>query len=136
MRVSMEVDLYPKNRPERWELIDGSIGEGSPFHTTYGYYAQGVDETTAVLPRGWKDRLIAVRNSNTRGVTGWCLEPHDLVLSKCVAGREKDVRFLKDALAAKIVTSSALEERIKDMAVDEAIERVLIQRVTTAASGS
>lgn len=24
--VSDEADIYPKNRPERWELIDGSIG--------------------------------------------------------------------------------------------------------------
>ena len=41
-------DVYPKNKPERADLIDGSIGEGSPFHDAYGYYAQGVGETTAV----------------------------------------------------------------------------------------
>ena len=109
LRVSMEVDLYPKNKPERWDLIDGSIGEGSPFHVTYGYYAQGVDETTAVLPTGWRERLVAVRNSNTRGITGWCLEPHDLVISKCVAGREKDARFLREALAAHIVSPAVLQ---------------------------
>ena len=28
--VSMEADLYPKNFPERADLIDGTIGEGSP----------------------------------------------------------------------------------------------------------
>ena len=87
--VSVEADVYPKNHPERADLIDGSIGEGSPFHDTFGYYAQGVGETTATLPAGWKERLVAVRNDNTRGATGWCLEPHDLVLSKLVAGREK-----------------------------------------------
>ncbi len=27
---SVEADVYPKNHPERWELIDGSIGELSP----------------------------------------------------------------------------------------------------------
>jgi hypothetical protein len=32
--VSAEADVYPKNRPERWELVDGSIGELSPFHDT------------------------------------------------------------------------------------------------------
>lgn len=69
--VSVEADVYPKNRPERAELIDGSIGEGSPFHDAVGYYAQGVDEKTAILPRGWKERLVAVRNENTRGHTGW-----------------------------------------------------------------
>ena len=49
--ISMEADIYPKNRPERSDLIDGSIGELSPFHDLYGYYAHGVDETTATLPR-------------------------------------------------------------------------------------
>jgi hypothetical protein len=91
--VSTEADVYPKNRPDRADLIDGSIGEGSPFHETYGYYAQGVDETTAILPRGWRERLVPVRNENTRGNTGWCLEPHDLVVSKTIAGREKDLLF-------------------------------------------
>ena len=45
--VSAEADVYPKNHPERSDLVDGSIGEGSPFHDTYGYYAQGVGEETA-----------------------------------------------------------------------------------------
>jgi hypothetical protein len=47
LRVSVEVDLYPKHHPDRADLIDGSIGELSPFHETYGYYAQGVGPTTA-----------------------------------------------------------------------------------------
>lgn len=51
--TSNEADVFPKNHPERSDLIDGSIGEGSPFRATYGYYAQGVDEHTAVLPEGW-----------------------------------------------------------------------------------
>ena len=53
--VSAEADVFPKNKPARWDLIDGTIGEGSPFHSTFGYYAQGVDETTALLPRGMED---------------------------------------------------------------------------------
>src|SRR5512138_2062153 len=56
--VSNEADVYPKNHPERWELIDGSIGELSPFHETFGYYAQGVQPGTAVLPPGWEERLV------------------------------------------------------------------------------
>jgi hypothetical protein len=46
LRVSVEADVFPRHRPERADLIDGSIGEGSPFHATYGYYAQGVDAST------------------------------------------------------------------------------------------
>jgi hypothetical protein len=67
--VSVEADLYPKNRPERWDLIDGTLGEMSPFHETFGYFAQGVDESTAVLPAGWRDRLVPLYGPGTRGAS-------------------------------------------------------------------
>lgn len=38
--VSMEADIYPLRAPELADRIDGTIGEGSQFHETYGYYAQ------------------------------------------------------------------------------------------------
>ena len=40
--VSIEADVYPPEHPERAELIDGAMGEGSFFHDSFGYYAQGV----------------------------------------------------------------------------------------------
>lgn len=130
--VSMEADVYPKNRPERSDLIDGSIGEGSPFHETYGYYAQGVDETTAILPRGWRERLVAVRNENTRGKTGWCLEPHDLVVSKTIVGREKDLLFLEGAARHRLVDRERLLTRLGETEVDEARRRLAAARIRRA----
>lgn len=88
---SAEADVYPRNHPERADLIDGSIGEGSNFHETFGYYAQGVGEETATLPKGWKARLVRISNANTAGTSGLCLEVHDLAISKYAAGREKDL---------------------------------------------
>ena len=76
--VSMEADVYPRNRPELSDLIDGSIGEGSPFERQFGYYANGVDETTAILPNGWQQRLVLLSGENTRHIRGWCLDFHDL----------------------------------------------------------
>jgi hypothetical protein len=72
MRTSMAADLYPRNHPERAGVIDGGIGEISPFHEMFGYYAQGVGPETAVLGPGWQERLIPIHNENTRGATGWC----------------------------------------------------------------
>lgn len=129
--VSNEADVYPKNHPERADLVDGTIGEGSPFHETFGYYAQGVAEDTAILPRGWKARLLPVRNANTRGCTGWCLEPHDLVVAKYLAGREKDVRFGREALACGLVRRATLLTRLEETEVDEArrtLARARIER--------
>ena len=57
LTMSMEADIYPMNAEEKADEIDGALGEGSHFHETYGYYAQGVDSTTACLPNGWKERL-------------------------------------------------------------------------------
>lgn len=112
LRVSMEADLYPKNRPERADLIDGTIGEGSPFHETYGYYGQGVGPETATLPDGWEMRLIAIHNANTRGATGLALEPHDLAIAKYVAGREKDREFLRAALRHRLLDPTTLRARL------------------------
>ena len=44
---SVEADVFPRNHPDRAILIDGAIGEGSPFHETFGYYAHGVGPETA-----------------------------------------------------------------------------------------
>ena len=116
--VSTEADVYPLNYPERWDLIDGSIGELSPFHDTYGYYAQGVEEVTAVLPAGWKTRLIEVRGPGTRGVRGLCLEIHDLVISKYVANRPKDKRFIEAAIRHNLVDRAELERRLEKTSID------------------
>jgi hypothetical protein len=127
--VSVEADVYPKNRPEHADLIDGSIGELSPFHSTFGYYAQGVAPDTAVLPAGWQSRLVKVQNANTHGATGWCLEIHDLVLSKYAAGRDKDLEFVAAAIRHDMVNRDELLARLVTLPVDTALRRVIEQRI-------
>jgi hypothetical protein len=132
MRISVEADLFPLNHPERAELIDGSIGELSPFHETFGYYAQGVAEETACLPRGWKDRLVVIQNDNTRGVKGFCLEVHDLLISKAIAGRDKDLDFLAAAAAHHMADATTLLSRLATVEANPAVvgaARARIERV-------
>ncbi len=104
LRVSMEVDAFPENDPGKWELIDGCIGELSPFHETFGYYAHGVEPETALLPKKWHDRLVPVYSPATYGCTGLCLSPADLAISKLLAGREKDFAFVQTMLTEKLVS--------------------------------
>jgi len=54
---------------------------------------QGVTPKTAILPDGWRKRLIPFSSPATNGVTALCLEIHDLWISKAAAGRPKDVEF-------------------------------------------
>lgn len=117
LRMSMEADVYPRDKPEASELIDGAIGEGSAFHETFGYYAQGVGPSTAVLPKGWADRVVQVANANTRGAVGLCLSPADLALAKCVANREKDQVFVKEMIAHGLVRVDELVALSADLPV-------------------
>jgi hypothetical protein len=131
MRASTEADLWPLHHPQRADLIEGSIGELSPFHQTFGYYAQGVGEETARLPQGWKDRLVVIQNENTRGVRGLCLEIHDLLVAKAIAGRSKDLDFLAEAAAHHLADAEILLDRLMTVQADPAIlakARAAIQR--------
>ncbi len=101
--MSMEADIFPKNHPDRADKVDGAIGEGSSFHELHGYYAQGVGETTAVLPNGWRSRLVSVQNENTNGVTGLCLDVHDLAISKLIAHRPKDLEFVQELVRQEMI---------------------------------
>jgi hypothetical protein len=118
---SMEVDLATLDGDEKKsDLIDGSIGEGSRFHETYGFYAQGVSLNTAVLPSGWRQRLVVLENERTRPGRGLCLEPHDCVASKLVAGRAKDYEFAAALVTAGLIKLDVLAKRIGRLDIEPA----------------
>jgi hypothetical protein len=117
MTTSAEADVFPRHHPELADEIDLTIGELSPFHDTFGYYAHGVGPETAIAPEGWEERLIPVIGEQLEGATGWCLEPHDLVVAKMAAGREKDWYFIEEALRHQLVRPEILRERIGDLPV-------------------
>ena len=37
LRTSIEMDVQPKNRPDKIDAIDGALGELSLFHQTHGF---------------------------------------------------------------------------------------------------
>lgn len=121
--VSQEADLYPLRAPEQAELIDGSIGELSPFHEEFGYYVHGVGPGTAILPTRWQERLIPVVNENTGGVAGLCLHPADLAISKLLAGREKDIAYVRALLKHGLVNELEICQLFSELSQEQA-ERV------------
>lgn len=133
--VSIEADVFTFRSPDDADLIDGSIGEGSPFHQTFGYYAHGVAEETAILPAGWKGRLIPVRNANTGNGCGLCLEVHDLAVAKLAAGREKDTAFVTELFRHKLADAKLIESRLRQSPLSgERLELALarLKRLATA----
>jgi len=136
MLFSMEADLYPRNDPRKAEVIEGSLGEGSLFQSTYGYYAQAVGPETVVGPAGWEERLVGVeippRVGQSEGAIALCLEVHDLVLAKCAAGRERDWEFAGHALAAGLVRRKELFRLVQDLPeppVDRAHVRGMLEGI-------
>lgn len=125
MLVSREADIYPKNHPERADEIDGSLGDGSYFDSSFGYYAHAVGPETAKAPAGWMGRLVRVQGENTGNAIGWCMEVHDLVLSKCAAGRERDWEFAKEAQRHGLVDLELLRRRAAELPLPAGdIERI------------
>lgn len=116
---SMEVDMYPISDPSASDAIDGALGDGSHFHSTFGIYAHGVGPDTAVTPAGWQARLIRVEapaHVKKRPLrSGWCLEPHDLMLAKLAARRARDWDFVETALRHELVVVATLEGRLEGM---------------------
>ena len=123
--MSAEVDIYPLQAPELAEKIEGAIGEGSQFHETFGYYAQGVGPETATLPSGWINRVHRVQNAATGGRVGYCLDVIDLFMAKAAAARDKDREFCVALLAHGYVTQAQALDLVAKMPMDVEQQRRL-----------
>jgi hypothetical protein len=72
---------------------------------------------------------VAIRGPGTAGNTGWALEAHDLLISKLVAGRDKDLRFVAVALAHGLADSDTLAARLAETEVDDATRQAVAARI-------
>jgi hypothetical protein len=99
----------------------------------------GVGPETAVLPANWQTRLVPVQNENTRGLTGLCLGPVDLAVSKLAAGREKDLAFVRVMLQHRMVNAEAIQAvlpELKEPQIPIVRERLESCRVRASQSSS
>jgi hypothetical protein len=126
--LSIEADVAFFDDPDalKADKVDGAIGELSPFHQSYTYYAQGVEISTAILPQGWRERLIRFESQSAIPADAMCLEPHDLVVSKLAARREKDYGFSLALITAGLVDVNILLERAGMLPDEHGIERTAV----------
>ena len=121
--MSAEIDILPlagsnDEIARLADLIEGVAGEWSPFEEQHGFSIDGVDLQTAILPNGWRDRLVRVQNANTAAITGepqytgWCLDKEDLCVAKLCALREKDRNFVTALLDAGLVDAVVIATRL------------------------
>jgi hypothetical protein len=130
--MSIEVDILPlaetnEETARLADLIEGVAGEFSPFEELHGFSIDGVDLDTAVLPDGWRERLVKVQNANTAApageprFTGWCLDKEDLCVAKLIAFREKDQNFVRALLNVGLVDRGVVARRLRNLPAEHAV---------------
>jgi hypothetical protein len=107
--------------------VDGAIGELSAFHEPFGFYAQGVSVRTAVPPDSWQGRVVRWSNDSTGRARAAFLEPHDCVVSKLVAYRDKDRVFAGALLRTGLINIDTLRRRVDQLPndLDPRVKRAL-----------
>jgi hypothetical protein len=135
---SIEADVVFPDDPEelKMDALDGAIGEMSMFHQTHGYYGQGNTITTAVLPAGWEDRVVHLDREDSRPGYARCLEPHDLVIAKLVAGRDKDHEFTSALIKAELVDVELLKRRAETINRPRVVIERVLARIDRCAAGT
>jgi hypothetical protein len=99
LTASMEIDLLISDDPDGNKIWALSARGGAQTAEI-----DGVEVRTAALPEGWVDRLVPFPlDDRPDAAIAWCLEPHDLVVAKAIAGREKDWSFIRAAVATALV---------------------------------
>jgi hypothetical protein len=135
LRISREIDAYPANTRE-WsarhgieasEEINALFGYGSSFDNTFGFYVDGVDELTAVLPVDWQSRAVHRRVPVDKGRAATAVAPaiEDLVVAKLARLDEKDRRFVETLHAARPLDVASIKALVPKAPIEPAaIERI------------
>ncbi|HYZ73800.1 MAG TPA: DUF6036 family nucleotidyltransferase [Chthoniobacterales bacterium] len=131
LRRSPELDITARSNPQVADLIDGNLGEITPFHQTFHIYAHGVGPESATLASGWESRLRKAATPAMNGAVVYGLSPEDLAYAKLAAGREKDIDFVRGMVQHGIV-SQVLVGRLIGSCPDPELQTRLSERFTVA----
>lgn len=110
--MSVECDLLVDD-DELAAEITTELGKQSAYMAEHGIYVDVVSPSFPYLPPGWEQRL---RELDIEGVAVRCLEVHDMVLSKLVAGRLKDHELIAALIQHGLVDVDKARERISAVA--------------------
>lgn len=111
VRKSVECDiLLLKNLAKMRPKLDEKLGIFSEHQQKTGFYADILGLATVVLPDGWEKRIVELKDENNK-IAAYCVEIHDVAVSKLMAGREKDFEFLQIAFQAEYLQIETFLER-------------------------
>jgi hypothetical protein len=145
LRTSAEIDAWPANnrewearhRSEASEEINALFGWESNFHSTYGFYVDGVDETTASLPPDWRDRARSKTfQAAHRSVTVIAPGMDDIVVSKLHRLEEKDRSYIAAWHRDHPLNFDRIKALMTSCHAEPAIERRAVAFLDLLASGA
>lgn len=127
--LSVEADIAPlATTPHAVDIvglvatkIEADFGEGSEWHAQHGWYIQGVERATALLPDGWEERLVDVVPLDSR-LRGRCLSAYDVCAAKLARLEPKDAEFVDALIQAGMISPRRLRTFI-DRIPDSEFER-------------
>lgn len=122
MSMTSEIDIYAFDAPDPEEVsfeLEAFLGQQTAFHKTYGYFVDGVGPETARLPEGWRDRSQLYGGADTNGVTAIVPHPDDIAVAKLARCGERDLQFIVDGLAARLMDLETIVERARDLRIED-----------------
>lgn len=127
-RLSVECDflLLGESFGFRDEVTE-NLGIFSRFRAERGFHADVLGRATVVLPAGWEDRLVELKDENGEAIA-LCAEIHDVAVSKLIAGREKDFEFLRAAFQSDYLQVETFIERA-ELILDSPSSEALLPRL-------
>ena len=115
VRQSIECDfLFVEGNHEIRRQINLKLGIFSQFQQKNGFYANALGKATVVLPGDWEKRLQNLIDEKGETIA-FCVEIHDVAVSKFIAGREKDFQFLKDAFERDFINFEIFVGRLQSV---------------------
>lgn len=112
MLMSIDVDCYTRQDPERVFELGKALGEGSAFEARHGFYLDPIARNLPTLPDNWEFRLIQVPLKN--GIKAYFLDPNDAAVSKYARSEARDREWIRAGLAAGLLSAAVIESRFRD----------------------
>lgn len=111
MLMSIDVDCYTRQDPERIFELGKALGEGSAFEALHGFFLDPISKSLPTLPDNWEFRLIQVPLKN--GIRAFFLDPNDAAVSKYARAEPRDRAWIQAGLAAGLLSAAVIESRFR-----------------------
>jgi hypothetical protein len=129
LELSFDADLLIEPCDEQLAaMLHEAVGEGSLFARRTGYHADILrPEISRTLPHGWESRLVKMGETKTEALAA--LSPEDLVVVKLRAGRSKDLELCRTLIHRRLLTASAVRQRLDETPLPEHEIRPVYERL-------